>query len=102
MSQQTFTFMPLECIDQILKRMSWEGCLTALVCVFGIRTVGNGDYRDGSPDEGAAVGRKLEQDIVPALHRILETKKRTRYARQLRVSHEAVDCETGSRIDSNR
>ena len=37
------------------------------------RTVGDGDDCDGSPDEVAALGRKLEVHIVPPLNCILRT-----------------------------
>ena len=36
------------------------------------RTIGDGHHCDGSPDEVATVGREFEQDVVPALHSILQ------------------------------
>ena len=35
------------------------------------RTVSDSDDRDGSPNERAAVGRELEEDVVPSLNCVL-------------------------------
>ena len=73
-------FIALASIDQFLALRSRESECCGTV-VIGSRTVGNGDHRDGSPDEGAAVGRKLKQDVVSTLHCILQMRHNTIWCR---------------------